>query len=102
MLLLIKGTCLLERKKEIYIILFQKGAYIIAFISAFFVLANFVLKAAGISDIGWNWELLFLFVDLVAVACLVGGLWTERPALLQPFVVLSVCFEKTKIFIFFN
>ncbi|VDD93539.1 unnamed protein product [Enterobius vermicularis] len=90
MLLLIKGTCLLERKKEIYIILFQKGAYIIAFISAFFVLANFVLKAAGISDIGWNWELLFLFVDLVAVACLVGGLWTERPALLQPFVVLSI------------
>lgn len=68
----------------------KRGAYVIAFISAFFVFANFVLKAAGISDIGWNWELLFLFVDLVAVACLVGGLWTERAALLQPFVVLSI------------
>uniref|UniRef100_A0A158R5K5 MARVEL domain-containing protein n=1 Tax=Syphacia muris TaxID=451379 RepID=A0A158R5K5_9BILA len=67
-----------------------KGAYIIAFISGIFILTNFVLKAVGISDIGWNWELLFLFVDLLAVACLVGGLWTERPALLQPFVVLSI------------
>ncbi|VDK18557.1 unnamed protein product [Anisakis simplex] len=68
----------------------KTAAYAIASISTFFIVASFVLKAIGLSDIGWNWELLFLVVDSVAVVCLLQGLWQEKAALLQPFVVLNI------------
>ncbi|KHN76366.1 hypothetical protein Tcan_09919 [Toxocara canis] len=70
--------------------LYKTGAYVIASISAFFIITNFILKAAGVSDIAWNWELLFLVVDSVVVICLLQGLFYEKAALLQPFVVLSI------------
>ncbi|VDN60305.1 unnamed protein product [Dracunculus medinensis] len=68
----------------------KTGSYIIAIISAFYVISNLVLKAVGLSDIGWNWELLFLVVDSVAILCLLGGIYFEKAALLQPFVVLTI------------
>uniref|UniRef100_A0A914RNA6 Uncharacterized protein n=1 Tax=Parascaris equorum TaxID=6256 RepID=A0A914RNA6_PAREQ len=50
--------------------LLKLGAYVIASISAFLIISNFVLKAIGVSSIAWNWELLFLVIDSVAVLCL--------------------------------
>uniref|UniRef100_A0A0M3IS89 Transmembrane protein n=1 Tax=Ascaris lumbricoides TaxID=6252 RepID=A0A0M3IS89_ASCLU len=75
------------------------GAYVIASISAFLIISNFVLKAIGVSTIAWNWELLFLVIDSVAVLCLLQGLFQEKAALLQPFVVLSVSALPVLLFI---
>ncbi|KHJ92900.1 hypothetical protein OESDEN_07199 [Oesophagostomum dentatum] len=41
-------------------------------------------------QVQWNWQLLFLVSDTVAVICLVYGLVREQAAFLQPFTILSV------------
>uniref|UniRef100_A0A915EQ84 Uncharacterized protein n=1 Tax=Ditylenchus dipsaci TaxID=166011 RepID=A0A915EQ84_9BILA len=50
----------------------------------------FIIKIAGYSETAWDWELLFLIVDSIAVVSLMYGVYTERAAFLQPFVVLSI------------
>ncbi|VDK29033.1 unnamed protein product [Gongylonema pulchrum] len=73
-----------------YSIHVKHGAYAIAVISSFFIISNLILKALGLSDIDWNWELLFLVVDTAVVLSLFYGIISEKAALLQPFVVLNV------------
>uniref|UniRef100_A0A0R3S544 MARVEL domain-containing protein n=1 Tax=Elaeophora elaphi TaxID=1147741 RepID=A0A0R3S544_9BILA len=68
----------------------MQGAFVIAMISSFFIISNLLLKASGLSDIGWNWELLFLIIDSAVVLSLFYGIVAEKAALLQPFVVLNV------------
>jgi hypothetical protein len=70
----------------------QRGTYLISFISAFFIVTNLLMKIAGYSDTAWDWELLFLVVDTIALASMFYGVYAERAAFVQPFVVLSVCF----------
>jgi hypothetical protein len=48
------------------------------------------MKIAGYSETAWDWELLFLVVDSIALASMFYGLYAERAAFIQPFVVLSV------------
>jgi hypothetical protein len=63
---------------------------LVAGVSSFFIVSNFVAKICGYSEIGWNFELLFLIVDGAAVVSLFYGLCYENAAFLQPFVLLSV------------
>jgi hypothetical protein len=48
------------------------------------------MKIAGYSETAWDWELLFLVVDTIALASMFYGVYSERAAFIQPFVVLSV------------
>ena len=57
-------------------------------------LTHSLTQAIGYSDTDWNWELLFLVVDSVAVLCLFYGIRRRSAALLQPFVLLSVSFHE--------
>ncbi|KAI6239543.1 hypothetical protein M3Y99_00572500 [Aphelenchoides fujianensis] len=66
-----------------------RGTYVVAYISAFFIVTNLGMKIAGYSETAWDWELLFLVVDSCAFASLFYGVHAERPAFIQPFVVLS-------------
>ncbi|KAI6174463.1 hypothetical protein M3Y98_01193000 [Aphelenchoides besseyi] len=68
----------------------KRGTYIIAYISAFFIVTNLLMKIAGYSETAWDWELLFLVVDTIALASLFYGVYAKRPAFIQPFVVLSL------------
>lgn len=54
---------------------------------------NLLMKIAGYSETAWDWELLFLVVDSIALASMFYGLYTERAAFIQPFVVLSVSYH---------
>uniref|UniRef100_A0AC34Q3P1 Uncharacterized protein n=1 Tax=Panagrolaimus sp. JU765 TaxID=591449 RepID=A0AC34Q3P1_9BILA len=63
---------------------------LVSTIFAFFIITNFLVKIAGYSDLEWNWELLFLCSDSVAVACLFYGTHVESAAFFQPFIVLSL------------
>ena len=66
------------------------ASYSISSIFAILIISNFLVKIAGYTDLEWNWELLFLFSDSIAVACLFYGTYVESAAFFQPFVVLSV------------
>ncbi|KAI6227704.1 hypothetical protein M3Y99_01224900 [Aphelenchoides fujianensis] len=68
----------------------KRGTYVVAYISAFFIVTNLGMKIAGYSETAWDWELLFLVVDSCALASLFYGVHAERPAFIQPFVVLSL------------
>lgn len=72
--------------------IFQRGTYLISFLSAFFIVTNLLMKIAGYSETAWDWELVFLVVDTIALASMFFGIYSERAAFIQPFVVLSVCF----------
>ncbi|KAI1730247.1 hypothetical protein Ddc_02935 [Ditylenchus destructor] len=72
------------------VIILQKATLLVSYVSAFFVIANFLIKIAGYSETAWDWEFLFLIVDSIAVASLIYGVYSERAAFLQPFVVLSI------------
>ncbi|KAI6238377.1 hypothetical protein M3Y99_00699700 [Aphelenchoides fujianensis] len=48
------------------------------------------MKLASYSETAWDWEMLFLVVDSCALASLFYGVHVERPAFIQPFVVLSL------------
>lgn len=48
------------------------------------------MKLAGYSETAWDWELLFLIVDGIAVLSFCYGISSQRAAFLQPFVVLTV------------
>ncbi|KAF8385970.1 hypothetical protein PRIPAC_75112 [Pristionchus pacificus] len=66
------------------------AADIVMSFSLVLIVFNLLMKAIGYSDTDWNWELLFLVVDSVAVLCLFFGIRRENAALLQPFVLLSL------------
>lgn len=68
----------------------KRGTYIISYILAFFIITNLLMKIAGYSETAWDWELLFLVVDSIALASMFYGLYAEKAAFIQPFVVLSV------------
>uniref|UniRef100_A0A183C8B8 MARVEL domain-containing protein n=1 Tax=Globodera pallida TaxID=36090 RepID=A0A183C8B8_GLOPA len=68
----------------------KKATLVVAVVSSFFIISNLIVKIIGYSEIGWNFELLFLFVDGVAVLSMIYGLYAENAAFLQPFVVLSI------------
>ncbi|KAF7636491.1 hypothetical protein Mgra_00004081 [Meloidogyne graminicola] len=53
-------------------------------------MTNFLAKMCGYSEIGWNFELLFMIVDGAALTSMIYGLYTENAAFLQPFVALSI------------
>ncbi|GMT03802.1 hypothetical protein PENTCL1PPCAC_25976, partial [Pristionchus entomophagus] len=67
-----------------------RAADIVMSFSAVLIVFNLLMKAIGYSDTDWNWELLFLVVDSVAVLCLFFGIRRQNAALLQPFVLLSL------------
>uniref|UniRef100_A0A914DNJ8 Uncharacterized protein n=1 Tax=Acrobeloides nanus TaxID=290746 RepID=A0A914DNJ8_9BILA len=48
------------------------------------------MKLTGYSETAWDWELLFLVVDSIAVLSLIFGVSSEHAAFLQPFVILSI------------
>ncbi|CAD5235648.1 unnamed protein product [Bursaphelenchus xylophilus] len=64
--------------------------YIITFVSTFFIVSNLMMKLAGYSETAWDWELLFLVVDSIASVSLFYGVYSKKPAFIQPFVVLSI------------
>ncbi|CAD5227392.1 unnamed protein product [Bursaphelenchus okinawaensis] len=64
--------------------------YIITFVSTFFIVSNFMMKLSGYSETAWDWELLFLVVDSIASVSLFYGVFVQKPAFIQPFVVLSI------------
>uniref|UniRef100_A0A7E4W7A9 MARVEL domain-containing protein n=1 Tax=Panagrellus redivivus TaxID=6233 RepID=A0A7E4W7A9_PANRE len=66
------------------------ASYIISVTFAILIVINFVVKIAGYTDLEWNWELLFLCSDSIAVACLLYGTYIESAAFFQPFVILSI------------
>lgn len=63
---------------------------LVAGVSSILILTNFLAKLCGYSEIGWNFELLFMIVDGAALTALIYGLYTDNAAFLQPFVALSV------------
>ncbi|GMR34192.1 hypothetical protein PMAYCL1PPCAC_04387, partial [Pristionchus mayeri] len=67
-----------------------RAADIVMSFSLVLIVFNLLMKAIGYSDTDWNWELLFLVVDSVAVVCLFFGIRRTNAALLQPFVLLSL------------
>jgi len=72
---------------------------IVAGVSSILILTNFLAKLCGYSEIGWNFELLFMIIDGAALTALIYGLYTDNAAFLQPFVALSV---SSTIKFFFN
>lgn len=70
--------------------LFQRGIYSVLLISGFFIITNLLMKIAGYSETAWDWELLFLIVDTIALVSMFYGVYAEKAAFIQPFVVLSV------------
>ncbi|CEF70155.1 Hypothetical protein SRAE_2000478900 [Strongyloides ratti] len=68
----------------------KNGAFIMSLWAALLVFLNITVKVIGFSDTDWNWMLLFLITDGVAVLSLIYGIKTEKPALIQPFIVLSL------------
>ncbi|KAL3072608.1 hypothetical protein niasHS_017582 [Heterodera schachtii] len=68
----------------------KKATFVVAIVSSFCIVSNLIVKIVGYSEIGWDFELLFLFVDGVAVLSMIYGLSAENAAFLQPFVVLSI------------
>lgn len=76
----------------------KNASYLVSTIFAFFIVSNFLVKITGYSDLEWNWELVFLVSDSVAVACLFYGTYIESAAYFQPFVVLSVSLFRTQLY----
>uniref|UniRef100_A0A0K0F0Y1 Uncharacterized protein n=1 Tax=Strongyloides venezuelensis TaxID=75913 RepID=A0A0K0F0Y1_STRVS len=68
----------------------KNGAFIMSLWAALLVFLNITVKIIGFTETDWNWMLLFLITDGIAVLSLIYGIKTEKPALIQPFVVLSL------------
>ncbi|KAI6190881.1 hypothetical protein M3Y97_00166900 [Aphelenchoides bicaudatus] len=68
----------------------KRGTYVCSFVLAFLIGTNVLVKIAGYSEIAWDWELIFLIVDTIALASMFCGIYTERAAFIQPFIVLSL------------
>uniref|UniRef100_A0A1I7XGS0 Lysosomal cystine transporter n=1 Tax=Heterorhabditis bacteriophora TaxID=37862 RepID=A0A1I7XGS0_HETBA len=67
-----------------------KGAYAVAFFYALIIVCNLGIRSYKSNEVEWNWQLLFLVSDSVAVVCLFYGIARENPAFLQPFTVVSI------------
>ena len=68
----------------------QDAAILVASLSSFIIGINLIMKIAGYSETEWDWELIFLIVDGMAVVSMIYGLYHRSAPYLQPFVVLSV------------
>ncbi|CAJ0608182.1 unnamed protein product [Cylicocyclus nassatus] len=68
----------------------KKGAYGVAVFYAMIIVSNLGIRLYKSNEVQWNWQLLFLVSDTVAVLCLVYGLAREQAAFLQPFTILSI------------
>uniref|UniRef100_A0A0K0DKL4 GGDEF domain-containing protein n=1 Tax=Angiostrongylus cantonensis TaxID=6313 RepID=A0A0K0DKL4_ANGCA len=54
------------------------------------ILSNLIIRLVQFNEVQWNWQLLFLASDSLAVVSLVYGLVREQPAFLQPFTIISI------------
>ncbi|KAL6733463.1 hypothetical protein Aduo_004108 [Ancylostoma duodenale] len=68
----------------------KNGAYGVAIFYAMIILSNLGIRLYKSNEVQWNWQLLFLVSDTVAVLCLVYGLAREQAAFLQPFTIISI------------
>uniref|UniRef100_A0A0N4ZDR3 MARVEL domain-containing protein n=1 Tax=Parastrongyloides trichosuri TaxID=131310 RepID=A0A0N4ZDR3_PARTI len=68
----------------------KNGAFLMSLWAALLVFLNITVKIIGFTETDWNWMFLFLITDGVSVLSLIYGIKSEKPALIQPFVVLSI------------
>ncbi|CAD6189179.1 unnamed protein product [Caenorhabditis auriculariae] len=68
----------------------KKGAYAVAFFYATIIISNLCIRAVKSEEVEWNWQLLFLVSDSIAVISLFYGISRQHAAFLQPFTVLSI------------
>ncbi|KAK6016149.1 hypothetical protein OSTOST_18372 [Ostertagia ostertagi] len=68
----------------------KNGAYGVAIFYATMIVSNLGIRLVKSNEVQWNWQLLFLVSDSIAVLCLVYGVVREQPAFLQPFTIISM------------
>ncbi|CAI5454824.1 unnamed protein product [Caenorhabditis angaria] len=68
----------------------KTGAYAVAITYTLIIFSNLCMRAAKSEEVEWNWQLLFLITDSVAVISLFYGITRNHAAFLQPFTVLSI------------
>ncbi|CAB3399205.1 unnamed protein product [Caenorhabditis bovis] len=68
----------------------KKGAYIVAIVYTCIIISNLCIRAVKSEEVEWNWQLLFLVSDSIAVISLFYGITRHHAAFLQPFTVLSI------------
>ncbi|WKX96336.1 hypothetical protein Q1695_012637 [Nippostrongylus brasiliensis] len=68
----------------------KHGAYGVAIFYATMIVSNLGIRLFKSNEVQWNWQLLFLVSDTIAVLTLVYGVIREQPAFLQPFTVISI------------
>ncbi|XGW13053.1 hypothetical protein V3C99_013583 [Haemonchus contortus] len=68
----------------------KNGAYGVAIFYATMIVSNLGIRLVKSNEVQWNWQLLFLVSDTIAVLCLVYGVVREQPAFLQPFTIISM------------
>ncbi|VDO64245.1 unnamed protein product [Heligmosomoides polygyrus] len=76
----------------------KNGVYGVAIFYATMIVSNLGIRLFKSNEVQWNWQLLFLVSDTIAVLCLVYGVVREQPAFLQPFTIISVIFSDEKRF----
>ncbi|EGT33192.1 hypothetical protein CAEBREN_25717 [Caenorhabditis brenneri] len=71
----------------------KKGAYAVAVFYTCIIITNVCMRAYNSyksEETEWNWQLLFLISDSIAVISLFYGIIRQHAAFLQPFTVLSI------------
>lgn len=68
----------------------KNGVYGVAIFYATMIVSNLGIRLFKSNEVQWNWQLLFLVSDTIAVLCLVYGVVREQPAFLQPFTIISI------------
>ncbi|CAI2357450.1 unnamed protein product [Caenorhabditis sp. 36 PRJEB53466] len=68
----------------------KNGAYAVAVVYTCIIISNLCMRAIKSEEVEWNWQLLFLVSDSIAVISLFYGITRNHPAFLQPFTVLSI------------
>ncbi|CAO4385957.1 unnamed protein product [Caenorhabditis nigoni] len=68
----------------------KKGAYAVAVVCTCIIISNLCMRAIKSEEVEWNWQLLFLVSDSIAVISLFYGIVRQNAAFLQPFTVLSI------------
>lgn len=68
----------------------KKGACAVAVFYTCVIICNVSLWAIKYEQMAWNWQLLFLVSDSIAVISLIYGITRQHAAFLQPFTVLNI------------
>uniref|UniRef100_A0A1I7TWC5 MARVEL domain-containing protein n=1 Tax=Caenorhabditis tropicalis TaxID=1561998 RepID=A0A1I7TWC5_9PELO len=85
-----RNSLLLEYKCCCKSIEIKKGAYVVAVFYTCIIISNLCMRAVKSEEVEWNWQLLFLVSDSIAVISLFYGITRQHAAFLQPFTVLSI------------